>query len=121
MSAALETHQRTERDEVPSDLNLRRYARTLTGRAGTGDDLVQDALERAIARFAQFRRGTNLRAWLSTILHNASWDQFRRAARRAATEPPAHSAGRALLSSASCSRNRARTSPLGRVNRASSM
>lgn len=54
----------------------------LTGKPDAADDLVQDALERAIARFDQFRPGTNLRAWLFTILHSARCDQHRRAVRR---------------------------------------
>ena len=61
---------------------LRRYARVLTGAPDTADDLVQDGLERAIGRFDQFRRGTNLRAWLFTILHHIRCDQHRRVVRR---------------------------------------
>jgi RNA polymerase sigma-70 factor (ECF subfamily) len=61
---------------------LRRYARALTGGSDAADDLVQDGLERAIARFDQFRPGTNLRAWLFTILHNMRCDQHRRVVRR---------------------------------------
>lgn len=61
---------------------LRRYARALTGAAEAADDLVQDSLERAIARFDQFRPGTNLRAWLFTIVHNMRCDQHRRLVRR---------------------------------------
>ena len=61
---------------------LRRYARALTGGAEAADDLVQDSLERAIARFDQFRSGTNLRAWLFTIVHNMRCDQHRRLVRR---------------------------------------
>jgi RNA polymerase sigma-70 factor (ECF subfamily) len=61
---------------------LRRYARALTGNAEAADDLVQDSLERAIARFDQFRPGTNLRAWLFTIVHNMRCDQHRRLVRR---------------------------------------
>ena len=61
---------------------LRRYARALAGAPEAADDLVQDALERAIQRFDQFRPGTNLRAWLFTILHNMRCDQHRRLVRR---------------------------------------
>jgi RNA polymerase sigma-70 factor, ECF subfamily len=61
---------------------LRRYARALTGGAEAADDLVQDSLERAIGRFDQFRPGTNLRAWLFTIVHNMRCDQHRRLVRR---------------------------------------
>ena len=74
-----QTDARAVEAEIPY---LRRYARTLTGKPDAADDLVQDALERAIVRFDQFTPGTNLRAWLFTILHNARCDQHRRAVRR---------------------------------------
>jgi RNA polymerase sigma-70 factor, ECF subfamily len=61
---------------------LRRYARVLTGDVHGADDLVQDCLERAIRRIDQFQAGTNLRAWLFTILHNVRCDQHRRSLRR---------------------------------------
>jgi RNA polymerase sigma-70 factor (ECF subfamily) len=65
---------------IPS---LRRYACTLTHDADEADDLVQDCLERAFARFHRFRYGTNLRAWLFTLLRNIHFDERRREARRA--------------------------------------
>ena len=37
---------------------------------GRADDLVQDTLERAWGRFHLWRRGSDLRAWLFTIMHN---------------------------------------------------
>jgi len=49
---------------------LRRYARALTRDRATADDLVQDCLERAIARWHQWRKEGNPRAWLFSILHN---------------------------------------------------
>jgi RNA polymerase sigma-70 factor (ECF subfamily) len=61
---------------------MRRYARALTGNAEAADDLVQDSLERAISRFDQFQAGTNLRAWLFTIVHNMRCDHHRRSVRR---------------------------------------
>lgn len=61
---------------------LRRYARALARDADRADDLVQDCLERAVARFTQFRPGTNLRTWLFTILHNLHCDGMRRQSRR---------------------------------------
>jgi RNA polymerase sigma-70 factor (ECF subfamily) len=83
---------------------LRRYARALTGGADAADDLVQDSLERAIARFGQFREGTNLRAWLFTILHNMRCDQHRRVVRRPLEIPiedtPQHACTRASQSDA---------------------
>jgi RNA polymerase sigma-70 factor (ECF subfamily) len=57
---------------------LRRYARALTGDAGRADDLVQDCLERALSRLGQWRPGSDLRAWLFTIMHNLHVNALRR-------------------------------------------
>lgn len=57
---------------------LRRYARALTGNRFSADDLVQDTLERAWGRFRLWRRGTRLRAWLFTIMHNLYVNQTKR-------------------------------------------
>ncbi len=70
--------------EIP---RLRRYARALTGDAAAADDLVQDCLERAWSRFRLWRRGSNLRAWLFTIMHNVHANALRKAQRRPAGLP----------------------------------
>jgi len=54
-------------EQIPS---LRRYARALTGHADQADELVQDCLERAWSRLHLWRRGTTMRPWLFTIMHN---------------------------------------------------
>ena len=59
---------------------LRRYARALAGDRVAADDLVQDTLERAWSKLHLYRRGTDLRAWLFTVMHNVYVNQ-RRAAR----------------------------------------
>ena len=56
---------------------LRRYARALTGDRAAADDLVQDTLERALSRFHLWRQGSDLRAWLFTIMHNIYVNQTR--------------------------------------------
>lgn len=61
---------------------LRRYARALVGDAVLADDLVQDCLERAIARWSQRRNDTSLQPWLFAILHNLAISHFRRTGRR---------------------------------------
>ena len=57
---------------------LRRFATALTRDRTAADDLVQDALLRAISRLEQFREGTNLRAWLFTIMRNLYISELRR-------------------------------------------
>lgn len=56
---------------------LRRYARALAGDRVAADDLVQDTLERAWTKFHLYRRGTDLRAWLFTVMHNVYVNQLR--------------------------------------------
>jgi RNA polymerase sigma-70 factor (ECF subfamily) len=57
---------------------LRRYARALVGDRYVADDLVQDTLERAWNKFYLWRPGSDLRAWLFTIMHNVFVNQARR-------------------------------------------
>ena len=64
--------------EIP---RLRRYARALTRDAARADDLVQNCLLRAIAKEHLWQPGTDLRAWLFTILHNQHVNDVRRAVR----------------------------------------
>jgi RNA polymerase sigma factor (sigma-70 family) len=56
---------------------LRRYARALVGDRAAADDLVQDTLERAWAKLHLYRRGTDLRAWLFTVMHNVHVNKVR--------------------------------------------
>lgn len=74
----------TMEEQIP---HLRRYARSLTRDADRADDLVQDALERAISRIDKFKEGTNLRSWMFTIMHNVFIDQCRRTQRRGVQVP----------------------------------
>jgi RNA polymerase sigma-70 factor (ECF subfamily) len=55
---------------------LRRYARVLTGDAHRAEDLVQDTLTRAWDKRRLWRAGSDLRAWLFTIMHNVYVNQF---------------------------------------------
>ena len=65
---------------------LRRYARALAGERSAADDLVQDTLERAWSKFHLYRRGTDLRAWLFTVMHNVYVNQLRSAKTGAALD-----------------------------------
>lgn len=56
---------------------LRRYARALTGGRLPADDLVQDTLERAWSKRHLWRQGSDLRAWMFTIMHNVYVNQVR--------------------------------------------
>jgi RNA polymerase sigma-70 factor (ECF subfamily) len=58
---------------------LRRYARALAGERAAADDLVQDTLERAWSKLHLYRRGTDLRAWLFTVMHNVHVNRLRAA------------------------------------------
>jgi RNA polymerase sigma-70 factor (ECF subfamily) len=60
---------------------LRRYARALTRDVARADDLVQSCLTRALAKQHLWRPGSDLRAWLFTILHNQYVNEVRRSVR----------------------------------------
>jgi RNA polymerase sigma-70 factor (ECF subfamily) len=70
-------------DLVAAIPRLRRYARVLTGEATRADDLVQDTLARAWEKRRLWQAGTDLRAWLFTVMHNVFVNQ-RALARREA-------------------------------------
>lgn len=67
-------YERLIEQQIP---RLRRYARALTGERVIADDLVQDTLERAWNKLHLWRRGSDLRAWLFTIMHNVYVNQLR--------------------------------------------
>ena len=60
---------------------LRRYARSLVFDVGAADDLVQTALERALAHWHQFDQRRDILVWTISIAHNAYMDDRRRNAR----------------------------------------
>ena len=57
---------------------LRAFARFLIRDRSEADDLVQEALVRGLAALGQFHQGSNMKAWLFTILRNAFYEQIRR-------------------------------------------
>jgi RNA polymerase sigma-70 factor (ECF subfamily) len=87
--------------EIPC---LQRYALKLTRDAAMAEDLVQECLVRGLDKQHLWQEGTNLRAWLCTILHNQYVNQIRRSVRErgiaelcevggALTRPPSQDKG----------------------------
>jgi len=66
--------------------NLRAFAMSLSGNADRADDLVQETVMRAMAHINSFTPGTNMAAWLFTILRNSFRSQYRK--RRREVEDP---------------------------------
>lgn len=64
--------------EIPS---LRAFAISLSGNPDRADDLVQETLMKAWAAHASFEPGTNMRAWLFTIMRNTYFSHYRKARR----------------------------------------
>jgi RNA polymerase sigma-70 factor, ECF subfamily len=69
----------TFRDELTGLIpQMRAFARSLCGDATAGDDLAQDALLRAWSAQASFTPGTNMKAWVFTIIRNGFYSEKRR-------------------------------------------
>jgi RNA polymerase sigma-70 factor, ECF subfamily len=73
---------RTRPDLIEHLPRLRRYARALTGDVNRADDLVQDTLERALAKLDLWQPGSDLRAWLFALMHNLFVNQSASGGRR---------------------------------------
>lgn len=73
------------RDEIIAHLpSLRAFAMSLTRNPSAADDLVHDTVVKAWSKFDLYRPGTNLRAWLLTILRNTYYSGRRKQAREVA-------------------------------------
>jgi RNA polymerase sigma-70 factor, ECF subfamily len=84
--AVLDQNQRIPTATLHHDIEallprLTRYARAMTHDVADAEDLVQDCVARALTKLHLWKEGTDLRAWLFTILHNQHVSQRRRAAR----------------------------------------
>ena len=64
--------------------NLRAFAVSLCGNIDHADDLVQETLVKAWTNIDSFAKGTNLRAWLFTILRNIYYSEYRKRRREIA-------------------------------------
>ena len=79
-----------QRDQLIAVIpRLRRYARLLSGDAARADDLVQDVLARACEKWHLYRPGSDLRAWLFSIMHNLNVNQWRDRAGESSIAAPA--------------------------------
>ena len=73
--------ERFEQEAVPHMRALYATACRMTRNPADAEDLVQDTYFRAFRAFSSFERGTNIRAWLFTILYRARADRYRRTQR----------------------------------------
>ena len=71
-------------DLVAAIPNMRAFAISLCGNRDRADDLVQEALVKAWNHLDSFEQGTNLKAWLFTILRNAYFSELRKSKREVA-------------------------------------
>jgi RNA polymerase sigma-70 factor, ECF subfamily len=71
-------------DLVAAIPNMRAFAMSLCGNRDRADDLVQEALVKAWHHLDSFQVGTNLKAWLFTILRNAYFSELRKTKREVA-------------------------------------
>ncbi|WIY51946.1 RNA polymerase sigma factor [Devosia sp. YIM 151766] len=78
MSAEGTSFKREMLATLPS---LRAFAVSLTGKHDKADDLVQDTVMKAWAKQTSFQMGTNIKAWLFTILRNEFYSQMRKRGR----------------------------------------
>ncbi|MCR8550150.1 RNA polymerase sigma factor [Salipiger sp. P9] len=89
------------RDEIVEHIPaLRAFALSLTRNGAVADDMVQDTLVKAWTKIGTFEPGTNMRAWLFTILRNTYYSNRRKAGREVSdadgifteslSEKPAH-------------------------------
>lgn len=67
-----------EREALPQMRHLYATAYRLTRNAADAEDLVQETFLRAFRAFDRYTPGTNIRAWLFTILHRTRTDFFRK-------------------------------------------
>lgn len=73
------------KEEIVEHLSaMRAFAMSLTRNSALADDMVQDALVKAWTKIDSYQPGTNMRAWLFTILRNTYYSHHRKARREVA-------------------------------------
>lgn len=77
--------QEFEREALPHLDTVYRVALRLSGDSSQAEDLVQDTMLKAFRAWHQFRKGSNARAWLLTILRHTFINEYRRSKKRGTT------------------------------------
>lgn len=81
------------RDEIVQHLgSMRAFAISLTRNVAAADDLVQDTIVKAWTHIDKFQSGTNMRAWLFTILRNTFYSDLRKRRREVPDSDGVHAA-----------------------------
>ena len=80
-------------DLIAAIPNLRAFAVSICGNSDRADDLVQETLVKAWSSLDSFSEGTNLTAWLFTILRNIYYSEFRKRRREASDSDGEYAAG----------------------------
>ncbi len=93
MTGQPQTEQPLEERLIAEVPGLRAFARSLTQDSASADDLVQETILRAWAKLDSFEDGTNLRAWLFTILRN-TFISSKRKVKREVEDSEGHHAAR---------------------------
>ena len=81
VTSDLDRDERFEREALPHLRQLYATAYRLTRNVADAEDLVQETYLRAFRAFEAYTPGTNIRAWLFTILYRARTDSYRKASR----------------------------------------
>lgn len=84
--------EQQKQDLLAAIPKLRAFAVSLCGRHDQADDLVQETLVKAWANMASFQPGTNMVAWLFTILRNALYTEYRKHRREVQDSEGVHAA-----------------------------
>jgi RNA polymerase sigma-70 factor (ECF subfamily) len=91
--SAVSGRQSPKVDLIPVIPSLRAFAVSVCGNPDRADDLVQETLVKAWSSLDSFEEGTNLTAWLFTILRNIYYSEFRKRRREAADPDGEYAAG----------------------------
>jgi RNA polymerase sigma-70 factor, ECF subfamily len=93
MTGATTLPQPDPRDEITHYLSpMRAFAISLTRNVTAADDLVQDTIVKAWTHIDKFQAGTNMQAWLFTILRNTFYSNMRKHRREVPDPEGVHAA-----------------------------